>query len=84
MARLPRMSGRRVAKVFQHLGWEIARHENHIVIVQDGGWHALVFVGMCGATSRCPRRKIVEGMPRDRNLDVAKSLAADSLVLARR
>ena len=36
MARLPRMSGRRVAKVFQHLGWRIARHENHIIMIQDG------------------------------------------------
>ena len=36
MSRLPRMSGRRVAKVFEHLGWEVARHENHIVMVQVG------------------------------------------------
>lgn len=35
MARLPRLSGRRIAKVFQYLGWETARHANHIIMVQN-------------------------------------------------
>ena len=37
MARLPRLSGREVVKVFVSLGWEQARQSgSHIILVQDG------------------------------------------------
>lgn len=36
MARLPRLSGRRVVKVFQSLGWEVARRSNHIILIREG------------------------------------------------
>lgn len=36
MAAPPRMSGRRVVRVFQALGWEVARRSNHIILVHAG------------------------------------------------
>lgn len=36
MARLPVLSGRKVAQTFVALGWRIAREGNHIILVRDG------------------------------------------------
>jgi predicted RNA binding protein YcfA (HicA-like mRNA interferase family) len=37
MAQLPRLSGREVVKVFEKLGWEIARQRgSHIIMSQEG------------------------------------------------
>jgi len=37
MARLPRLSGRDVVRVFESLGWEKARHSgSHIILVREG------------------------------------------------
>ena len=37
MARLPRLSGREVVKVFESLGWEKARQSSsHIILVLEG------------------------------------------------
>jgi len=37
MARLPRLSGREVVKVFESLGWEEARQSSsHIILVREG------------------------------------------------
>jgi predicted RNA binding protein YcfA (HicA-like mRNA interferase family) len=37
MARLPHLGGREVVKVFQSLGWELARQSgSHIVLVREG------------------------------------------------
>ena len=36
MARLPLLSGREVARAFEALGWVIARHGNHIILVREG------------------------------------------------
>ena len=37
MARLPRLSGREVVKVFESLGWEKARQSSsHIILVREG------------------------------------------------
>ncbi len=37
MARLPRLSGRRVVKAFKALGWEEARQSSsHIILVREG------------------------------------------------
>jgi len=37
MAQLPRLSGREVVKVFEKLGWEIARQRgSHIIMSQKG------------------------------------------------
>jgi len=37
MARLPRLSGREVVKVFESLGWERARQSSsHIILVREG------------------------------------------------
>ena len=35
--RLPLLSGREVTKIFEALGWEIARHKgSHIILVKEG------------------------------------------------
>ena len=37
MARLPRLSGREVVKIFESLGWEKARQSSsHIILVREG------------------------------------------------
>jgi len=37
MARLPRLSGREVVKVFESFGWEKARQSSsHIILVREG------------------------------------------------
>ena len=36
MARLPIRSGREVARAFESLGWIVARHGNHIILVREG------------------------------------------------
>ena len=37
MARMPRLSGREVVKVFETLGWEKARQSSsHIILVREG------------------------------------------------
>ena len=36
MGRLPLLSGRVVAQAFVTLGWTVARHGNHIILVRDG------------------------------------------------
>ncbi|MFH1921055.1 MAG: type II toxin-antitoxin system HicA family toxin [Planctomycetota bacterium] len=37
MARLPRLSGREVVRVFESLGWEKARQSSsHIILVREG------------------------------------------------
>jgi len=37
MPGLPMLSGQRVVKVFQHLGWEVARRRgSHIILVKEG------------------------------------------------
>ena len=37
MARLPRLSGREVVKVFESLGWEKTRQSSsHIILVREG------------------------------------------------
>ena len=37
MQKLPLLSGRNVAKVFEHLGWEVARQRgSHIILVKKG------------------------------------------------
>lgn len=37
MARLPRLSGREVVRVFQSLGWQQARQSgSHIILVREG------------------------------------------------
>ena len=37
MAQLPKLSGREVVKVFEKLGWEIARQRgSHIIMSQEG------------------------------------------------
>jgi predicted RNA binding protein YcfA (HicA-like mRNA interferase family) len=37
MPKLPVLSGREIAKVFEHLGWEIARQRgSHIILVKEG------------------------------------------------
>jgi len=37
MKKLPLLSGRKVAKVFEYLGWEIARQRSsHIILVKEG------------------------------------------------
>ena len=37
MTRLPRLSGREVAKVFESLGWEQVRQSgSHIILVREG------------------------------------------------
>ena len=37
MARLPRLSGREVVKIFESLGWETARQSSsHMILVREG------------------------------------------------
>ena len=37
MRKLPLLSGREVVKVFEHLGWEVARQRgSHIILVKEG------------------------------------------------
>ena len=37
MAKLPVLSGREVVKVFEQLGWEVARQRaSHIILVKEG------------------------------------------------
>jgi len=37
MEKLPLLSGRKVVKTFEHLGWEIARQRgSHIILVKKG------------------------------------------------
>ena len=37
MQKLPALSGRETARVFEHLGWEIARQRgSHIILVKKG------------------------------------------------
>ena len=37
MAKLPILSGREVVKVFEQLGWEVARQRaSHIILVKEG------------------------------------------------
>ena len=36
MPGVPRMSGREVVRVFESLGWTVARRHNHIILVKPG------------------------------------------------
>lgn len=72
MPRLPTLSGRDVVRVFQHLGWHVARQSSsHIIMVQEGAL----------ATLSIPNHKEVakgtlRSLIRAANLSVAEFIAA--------
>lgn len=71
MGRLPLLSGREVAQAFVALGWTVARHGNHIILVRDGSNVSL---------SVPDHREVARGTPRslirDAGVGVGEFLAA--------
>ena len=71
MAKLPLLSGREVARVFEALGWVIARHGNHIILVRDGS-----IVSLSVPDHKEVARGTLRSLIRDAGLTAAEFIAA--------
>ena len=71
MGRMPLLSGRAVAQAFEALGWTVARHGNHIILVRDGS-----NVSLSVPDHKEVARGTLRSLIRDAGVSVAEFLAA--------
>ncbi len=72
MPRLPLLSGRDVVKVFESLGWQVARQSSsHVIMVREGQTASLSV-----PNHKEVARGILRGLLRSANITAAEFLAA--------